>query len=438
MRRVGVTLAMLLLLPSLSLAAAGPARSNRPGSSNLQAAREASAASATSSAPTEAPAGFDGESNGFAEEFCANQDAAGELAQLAEDPGRRVQFRGRRGGVHGPRDRRRRARADLQRRRLRRVPHRQPGVRPQQLREEARRRHQRDHGEAGRLLRRIDVQGPSGRIAHPESIAPSERAGAGAAGTQRDRVALHPQRPRRRVRRGDRERHAAGTSPTVSRRRSAASSSTCPCWRSPGATRIGRFGHKDQQASLVSFSADAYVNEMGITSPLQPDENTFNGVAVEDPVPGTRRRGRGRRAVRAVHAVDQGAAGGRGPRGDRRRAGGHAASSTRSAAPCATRRPSSPRRRAPCINGGALKVANALGNKIIHPFSDFLLHDLGTGDGIVQNGGQSTRNKMQDRGALGPAGARPLHARPAQLQPGGRDPAPRQPGRERRGATSMR
>jgi CxxC motif-containing protein (DUF1111 family) len=36
-----------------------------------------------------------------------------------------------------------------------------------------------------------------------------------------------------------------------------------------------------------------------------------------------------------------------------------------------------------------------LGNKVIHPFSDFLLHDIGTGDGIVQNGGASTRNKVR-------------------------------------------
>ena len=47
------------------------------------------------------------------------------------------------------------------------------------------------------------------------------------------------------------------------------------------------------------------------------------------------------------------------------------------------------------INGGAFVVPNALGNKIIRPFSDFLLHDVGTGDGIVQNGGQSTRNKLR-------------------------------------------
>jgi len=47
------------------------------------------------------------------------------------------------------------------------------------------------------------------------------------------------------------------------------------------------------------------------------------------------------------------------------------------------------------INGGAFTVPAALGNKTIHPFSDFLLHDVGTGDGIVQNGGQGTRNQLR-------------------------------------------
>ncbi|HSE97119.1 MAG TPA: di-heme oxidoredictase family protein, partial [Blastocatellia bacterium] len=47
------------------------------------------------------------------------------------------------------------------------------------------------------------------------------------------------------------------------------------------------------------------------------------------------------------------------------------------------------------INGGRAVVPAALGNKIIHPFSDFLLHDVGTGDGIVQNGGQGTRNQLR-------------------------------------------
>lgn len=47
------------------------------------------------------------------------------------------------------------------------------------------------------------------------------------------------------------------------------------------------------------------------------------------------------------------------------------------------------------INAGAFTVPNALSNKIIHPFSDFLLQDVGTGDGIVQNSAQDTRNKIR-------------------------------------------
>ena len=34
------------------------------------------------------------------------------------------------------------------------------------------------------------------------------------------------------------------------------------------------------------------------------------------------------------------------------------------------------------INGGAFTIPAALGNKIIRPYSDFLSHDIGTGDGI--------------------------------------------------------
>jgi hypothetical protein len=53
-----------------------------------------------------------------------------------------------------------------------------------------------------------------------------------------------------------------------------------PVLEAGGALRVGRFGWKNQHASLVSFSADAYLNEMGITSPLQPTENTSNGASV--------------------------------------------------------------------------------------------------------------------------------------------------------------
>jgi CxxC motif-containing protein (DUF1111 family) len=36
------------------------------------------------------------------------------------------------------------------------------------------------------------------------------------------------------------------------------------------------------------------------------------------------------------------------------------------------------------INGGTYRVPKFLGNAVIHPYSDFLLHDVGTGDGIPQ------------------------------------------------------
>lgn len=44
-----------------------------------------------------------------------------------------------------------------------------------------------------------------------------------------------------------------------------------------GQTRVGRFGWKAQQATLLSFAGDAYLNEMGVTSRLFPTENAPNG-----------------------------------------------------------------------------------------------------------------------------------------------------------------
>ena len=44
-----------------------------------------------------------------------------------------------------------------------------------------------------------------------------------------------------------------------------------------GATRVGRLGWKAQQATLLAFAGDAYLNEMGITNRFFPDENAPNG-----------------------------------------------------------------------------------------------------------------------------------------------------------------
>ncbi len=149
------------------------------------------------------------------------------------------------------------------------------------------------------------------------------------------------------------------------------------------ATRIGRFGWKSQHASLESFAADAYLNEMGITTPLLPDENTSLGRNVGygtpyDPVPDPEDDGIDVVAfanfMRATKAPPRGRITADVRAGDTlfRQAGcsGCHIPTIRTAAP-GTR-----------INGGALRVRTALGSKIIHPYSDFLLHDIGTGDGV--------------------------------------------------------
>ena len=44
-----------------------------------------------------------------------------------------------------------------------------------------------------------------------------------------------------------------------------------------GTMRVGHFGWKAQQATLLAFAGDAYLNEMGVTSRFFPEENAPNG-----------------------------------------------------------------------------------------------------------------------------------------------------------------
>jgi len=168
-----------------------------------------------------------------------------------------------------------------------------------------------------------------------------------------------------------------------------------PIFEAPGQTRVGRFGWKDQHSSLLSFIADAYLNEMGITSRLRPTEVTtvlLTTTGINDQpdelgladidhfaqfIRGTMVPPRDT-VLAATHAAIKGEA-------LFTRIGCsvcHVQSIT--TAPAGTP-----------VNGGAFVVPAALGNKIIHPFSDFLLHDIGTGDGIVQVGPQDTADKLR-------------------------------------------
>jgi CxxC motif-containing protein (DUF1111 family) len=176
-----------------------------------------------------------------------------------------------------------------------------------------------------------------------------------------------------------------------------------PVLESPGTTRIARFGWKNQHASLLSFAADAYLNEMGITSPLQATENTSNGVSVAayDTVPDPEEAAApGEPFGPDVEAFARFMRSTKVPPRDPATVGTadvnagatlfssigcqHCHTATITTAPAGT-----------VFNGGKLTVTAALGDKIIHPYSDFMLHDVGTGDGIVQNGGQSTAFKLR-------------------------------------------
>jgi len=168
-----------------------------------------------------------------------------------------------------------------------------------------------------------------------------------------------------------------------------------PVLEAPGQTRIGRFGWKDQHSSLLSFIGDAYLNEMGVTNRLRPKDVTTIGKITADPEDTPDSLG--------LADIDHFAQFIRGTKAPPRDAGlaGTAAARTGeelfSRIGCATCHVSSiiTAPAGTTINGGSFMVPDALGNKIIHPYSDFLLHDIDTGDGIVQNPPQDTANKLR-------------------------------------------
>jgi CxxC motif-containing protein (DUF1111 family) len=168
-----------------------------------------------------------------------------------------------------------------------------------------------------------------------------------------------------------------------------------PVAEAPGQVRAGRFGWKNQQASLLSFAADAYVNEQGVTSRLQPTDITTVCKTTTDPEDpfgpdGLEDIDHFARFMRATQAPPRDTA-------LAATADAVAGASLFNSIGCnichVTSITTSPA--GTVINGGAFTVPAALGNKIIHPYSDFLLHNIGTGDGIVQNGGQISANQLR-------------------------------------------
>jgi len=153
--------------------------------------------------------------------------------------------------------------------------------------------------------------------------------------------------------------------------------------RGTGERRVGRFGWKAQHATLLAFSADAYRNEMGITNDLFPHEVAY-GISRErmrvcDPHPepeDIRDPRTGRRGIDNFASFMKFLAPiARGTINDTARNGERLFGAMGCAA-CHT----------PALTTGP--SANPLFNRVTVPlFSDLLLHDVGTGDGIQQEAG---------------------------------------------------
>jgi len=166
-----------------------------------------------------------------------------------------------------------------------------------------------------------------------------------------------------------------------------------------GRTRVARFGWKDDIATLRAFAGGAYLNEMGVTNPDNPTElstcalnRTQFGVTLDsadDPEDTIGADGRADTDLFAdfMRAVDV-------PptlRQDNSADAGQTLFNNIGCAGChvqtitTANRPSDfvpPTTGGVAIDGVLLNVF--LNNEDIHPFSDFLLHDMGAlGDGIT-------------------------------------------------------
>jgi len=146
---------------------------------------------------------------------------------------------------------------------------------------------------------------------------------------------------------------------------------------------LGKFGWKAQVPSLFVFSGDAYLNEMGITNPIFPNENCPQGncaLLAANPVPTLNDDGEGVELFNDFMTLL--APPPRGPQNNFTDKGNSVAAAI-GCLDCHVQTLKTGRNAVP-----------ALDQVTFHPFSDFLLHDMGKlGDGITQN--QATGRLMR-------------------------------------------
>jgi CxxC motif-containing protein (DUF1111 family) len=141
-----------------------------------------------------------------------------------------------------------------------------------------------------------------------------------------------------------------------------------------GQPAVGKFGWKAQVPTLFQFSGDAYLNEMGITSPLFPNENCPQGdcsLLDANPLPGLNDDGEDVEKFASFMTL---LAPPPLPVIPRAAMGGPLLFYTTGCASCHN----------PVFTTGRSAIT-ACDRRTFFPFSDFLLHDMGSlGDGIVQ------------------------------------------------------
>ena len=164
-----------------------------------------------------------------------------------------------------------------------------------------------------------------------------------------------------------------------------------PILEAPGTTGVGRFGWAAQHTSLLSFSADAYRNEMGVTSPLAPNDNTLLGDPVNDGVADPENTGKEFGLNVELFASFMRASGAP-PRllpADKKERNeieeGLDVFKSVGCANCHLPEMVTADEGA-LVNGRTFRVPKALGNKKFHPYADSLLHDIGTGPTILREG----------------------------------------------------
>jgi CxxC motif-containing protein (DUF1111 family) len=157
---------------------------------------------------------------------------------------------------------------------------------------------------------------------------------------------------------------------------------------SPAALRVGRFGWKAPIASLLTFSSGAYLNEMGITNRLSPNEFTTICDEVADPAPNREDAENDidafTRFMRATKAPPRGPGAETSASPNAQIVSGSQLFDSIGCAVCHVRNiVTSPV--GAVVNCGTFIVPMGLGCRVYHPFGDFLLHDIGTSDGIIES-----------------------------------------------------